>query len=704
MSRAPSNISTRSLRGGDSALNRSISSQSSGLSRLQRPTASAAARKISSSTTSSSSTTTSTSRSGSQPRSTTTTSTSVKRRIAEATSTPSARPSLTATKRARMDENANPNVGGASASASNASGGKKKRPAWDIKGRLEDLERFTITLKQQVKESNSQVEALQQQVGEKESQLHEVAEVKTVLEKNVEVRQREFEEAQRGITELRSLLESTRQSHRSEMAEKERLYNSLQSEHSNLLIKLDVRQEELDRAKMQIAKAELEMEGLRTQIVEMQQTLEERKRTISEQAGTISDQTETIAAQKARIEELEYKSREHEQLRRKLHNTIQELKGNIRVFCRVRPLIGAEAEDEENAESPFAFPENCDEKELEVSQSGRESVVGGKAGPSKKFRFQFDKVFRPEATQVEVFEEISQLVQSALDGYNTCIFTYGQTGSGKTFTMEGPGMQEMGLVGEDMEKRGMIPRTVEQIFETTRYLQEKGWEYTMEAAFLEIYNEEIRDLLKKKKAKAAGSSSSANQKKDKEAKKDKYEIKHDAKGNTTVTNLTTVTVEQPYQVYDLLKRAAHNRAVASTKLNERSSRSHSVFQLKLSGLNKINGKTTVGILNLIDLAGSERLANSGATGDRLTETKNINRSLSCLGDVIYSLATKGQHIPYRNSKLTYLLQNCLGGNSKTLMFVNISPLARDVNESLSSLRFATKVNSCDIGTAKRNIK
>jgi len=285
------------------------------------------------------------------------------------------------------------------------------------------------------------------------------------------------------------------------------------------------------------------------------------------------------------------------------------------------------------------------------------------------------------------FEEISQLVQSALDGYNTCIFAYGQTGSGKTFTMEGPGFESEDMPIVDEAKRGMIPRAVEQIFVSSQALKEKGWEYEMEVMFLEIYNEQLRDLLATKRSDDT-----------------KYEIKHDNKGNTTVTNMTTVKVRNPSQVYGLLTRASNHRSVAATKMNEHSSRSHSVFQLKISGINALTGETCNGILNLIDLAGSERLEKSGAIGTQKTETISINKSLSSLGDVIASLANKEQHIPYRNSKLTYLLQNSLGGNSKTLMFVNISPRATDLNESMSSLRFAAKVNACEIGTAKRQAK
>ncbi|KAI8912758.1 P-loop containing nucleoside triphosphate hydrolase protein, partial [Gorgonomyces haynaldii] len=373
------------------------------------------------------------------------------------------------------------------------------------------------------------------------------------------------------------------------------------------------------------------------------------------------------------VAEMEEKLRHEEMVRRQLHNTIQELKGNIRVFCRVRPLMESEkAEVGEIAHLSFA-----EETSIELIQS-MESASGSKL--SKSYPFTFDKVFQPESTQKQVFEEISQLVQSALDGYNVCIFAYGQTGSGKTFTMEGPGEMD----GPNDQKQGMIPRAVQQIFQVSEKLQEKGWEYQMSCQYLEIYNETLRDLL--------GNGTDK-----------KYDIKHD-KGKTTVTEANVISVSNSSQVFDLLKKASANRAVASTNCNERSSRSHSVFTLFLTGSNSITQEQCQGTLNLIDLAGSERLSSSGSTGDRLKETQAINKSLSCLGDVIFALSNKENHIPYRNSKLTYLLQNSLGGNSKTLMFVNVSPMPASFQETLCSLRFATKVNSCQIGTAKRQTK
>lgn len=308
-----------------------------------------------------------------------------------------------------------------------------------------------------------------------------------------------------------------------------------------------------------------------------------------------------------------------ETLRRRLHNQVQELKGNIRVFCRVRPALGAETEQT----AKITFPDTDDEsKELVVTGPERESALGNLT--ANKNPFAFDRVFGPSSQNAEIFEEISQLVQSALDGYNVCIFCYGQTGSGKTHTMS----------SDD----GMIPLTVHQIYDTAEKLKEKGWSYTMEGSFVEVYNETLNDLLGKAE----------------ELDKKKLDIRHDAqKCKTTIGGVTTITLESPSTVTSLLNQATANRSVAATKANERSSRSHSVFILKLVGENSITGEKSEGTLNLVDLAGSERLAHSGVAGDRLKETQSINKSLSCLGDVISALGQRkdGGHIPYRNSKV-----------------------------------------------------
>lgn len=184
----------------------------------------------------------------------------------------------------------------------------------------------------------------------------------------------------------------------------------------------------------------------------------------------------------------------------------------------------------------------------------------------------------------------------------------------------------------------MIPRAVHQIYATAKELGEKGWSYKMEGSFVEVYNENINDLL--------GQADDFDKK--------KHEVRHDPKElKTTITDINTVTLDNPAKVESILRRASQTRSVAATKANERSSRSHSVFILKLIGLNSVTGERSEGTLNLVDLAGSERLSHSQSTGERLKETQNINRSLSCLGDVIAALGNgkENSHIPYRNSKV-----------------------------------------------------
>lgn len=315
------------------------------------------------------------------------------------------------------------------------------------------------------------------------------------------------------------------------------------------------------------------------------------------------------------------KLRTEETLRRKLHNQVQELKGNIRVFCRVRPSLDSDPVD---TSARIIYPDDeTDSKEVEVMGQEEKSSLGNVT--TKKNAFAFDRVFGPTSHNEDVFGEISQLVQSALDGYNVCIFCYGQTGSGKTYTMSEP-------------NDGMIPRAVHQIYETAKSLEEKGWTYKMAGSFIEVYNENLNDLLGKAE----------------EFDKKKHEIRHDMQAcKTTITGVTTVDLDSPGKVEQILSRATSNRSVAATQANERSSRSHSVFILKLIGDNSITGERSEGTLNLVDLAGSERLSHSGATGERLKETQNINKSLSCLGDVIGALGQgkEGGHVPYRNSKV-----------------------------------------------------
>ncbi|OHE92808.1 kinesin motor domain-containing protein, partial [Colletotrichum orchidophilum] len=389
-------------------------------------------------------------------------------------------------------------------------------------------------------------------------------------------------------------------------------------------------------------------------------------------------QSDSFSNMEARLQEAlkaaqvaEEKLIKEETERRVLFNKYQELKGNIRVMCRVRPVLNPS----EGAPAKVTFP---DEKtSAEIALQTQEVNSFGDVS-NKNINFEFDRVFDPSAQNQDVFDEISQLVQSALDGYNVCIFCYGQTGSGKTHTMS--------------SADGMIPRATHMIYDTVTKLKEKQWTYKMEGSFIEVYNEELNDLL-------------TPNSRESDSKVRKLEIRHDdARKQTAVLNCKTVSLDSADTVEVMLAEAQNNRSVAATKANERSSRSHSVFILKLSGYNSATGERCEGTLNLVDLAGSERLKHSQAEGARMRETQNINKSLSCLGDVIEALGKKSGHIPYRNSKLTHLLQYSLGGNSKTLMFVMVSPLEAHLKETVTSLRFATKVHNTHIGTAKATKK
>ncbi|KAH0865824.1 hypothetical protein HID58_083035 [Brassica napus] len=335
------------------------------------------------------------------------------------------------------------------------------------------------------------------------------------------------------------------------------------------------------------------------------------------------------------------------------------LSGNIRVFCRCRPL------NKEETSTRCATAVDFD--------GAKDGELGVVTGNNSKKSFKFDRVYTPKDGQVDVFADASPMVVSVLDGYNVCIFAYGQTGTGKTFTMEGT-----------PQNRGVNYRTVEQLFEIANERRETI-SYNISVSVLEVYNEQIRDLL---------ATSPASK---------KLEIKQSFDGSHHVPGLVEAKVENINEVWNVLQAGSNARAVGSNNVNEHSSRSHCMLSIMVKAKNLMNGDCTKSTLWLVDLAGSERLAKTDVQGERLKEAQNINRSLSALGDVIYALATKSSHIPYRNSKLTHLLQDSLGGDSKTLMFVQISPSEHDVSESLSSLNFATRVRGVELGPARKQV-
>lgn len=297
-------------------------------------------------------------------------------------------------------------------------------------------------------------------------------------------------------------------------------------------------------------------------------------------------------------------------------------------------------------------------------------------------QFTFDAVAGTESTQQEIFEMVGvPLVENCLAGFNSSIFAYGQTGSGKTYTMWGPSNAS---IEEKIPSRhrGITPRVFEQLFariqEEEHKNAEKQLHYQCRCSFLEIYNEQITDLL--------------------EPTQRNLQIREDTKSGVYVENITEEYVASMDDVTQLFLRGLANRRVGATSINAESSRSHSVFTCVLESRCK---SVTDGLLslrtsriNLVDLAGSERQKLTGAAGERLKEAGNINRSLSQLGNLINILAEvsqrKQRHIPYRDSKLTFLLQESLGGNAKLAMICAISPASSCRNETLSTLRFAKR--------------
>ncbi|KAI3472209.1 hypothetical protein Pfo_029697 [Paulownia fortunei] len=351
---------------------------------------------------------------------------------------------------------------------------------------------------------------------------------------------------------------------------------------------------------------------------------------------------------------------------RNLYNMVQDLKGNIRVYCRIRPALNPEVQN------VIDF----------VGKEGSLVVIDPKPLKDGKKIFQFNRVFGPTATQDEVFRDTQPLVRSVMDGYNVCIFAYGQTGSGKTHTMYGP-------PGGSAKELGISYLALNDLFGLSDQRKDIT-KYEIQVQMVEIYNEQVRDLLAE----------------DSGTRKYPFTFTHSMScvsnnNNLALPDATLHPVKSTVDVINLMKLSEVNRAVGSSAINIRSSRSHSILSVHVQG-EDASGSILRSCLHLVDLAGSEQIEKSEVTGDGLREAPHINDSLACLVDVITALAQKNSHIPYRNSKLTLLLQNSLGGNAKTLMFAHVNPERDSFGETLSTLKFAQRVSTVELGAARGN--
>jgi hypothetical protein len=339
--------------------------------------------------------------------------------------------------------------------------------------------------------------------------------------------------------------------------------------------------------------------------------------------------------------------------RRRLHNVVQDLRGSVRVVCRTRPGAASRA------------VRILSDTELLVSSGGGQQ------------RFAFDEVFSMTHGQERVYAACQPLVVSVLDGYHACIFAYGQTGSGKTYTMQG----EEGVMGD--VGCGVNGRALRDIFELAA-TRSSDADTAVHVSLIEIYNEGIRDLLE-----PTGE----------DGEEKRLDVKPSPDGGTCIPGALLLPVGSVSEVEAAMARGGLNRSVAGTDMNAHSSRSHMVLTVTVHATPRSGAAPTLGKLHLVDLAGSERLSRSGAQGERLREAQNINRSLSALGDCVQSLVSKSKHVPFRNSKLTHLLQDSLGGDSKTLMILCISPEDADASETTCALHFAARVKNVVLGPA-----
>ncbi|KAK1370617.1 Kinesin-1-like protein PSS1 [Heracleum sosnowskyi] len=324
---------------------------------------------------------------------------------------------------------------------------------------------------------------------------------------------------------------------------------------------------------------------------------------------------------------------------------------NVTVCARFRPLSSREA----------------DSDDLCVQGLDAENFIL-KDEKDEELKFSFDRVFYPESEQAEVFEFVAlPIIKDVFNAVNGTIITYGQTGAGKTYSMEGPGIANC-----DEQNKGLVPRVIEELFETIR-ASDEAIKSTITLSMVEIYMERIRDLF--------------------DLSKDNIQIKEHKVLGIILQGVTEITLVNPEEALESLSNGISSRAVGETQMNMASSRSHCVYVFTVKQEVTMDKRIKYGKLILVDLAGSEKVEKTGAEGRVLEEAKNINKSLSALGNVVNAMTGplgKGSHIPYRDSKLTRVLQNALGGNCRTALLCCCSPSPRNVSESLSTLRFGAR--------------
>ena len=371
---------------------------------------------------------------------------------------------------------------------------------------------------------------------------------------------------------------------------------------------------------------------------------------------------ETLLSEQEKVYILSHKLKNEKYLRRKIHNRYMYLRGNLRVMCRVRPFLPSEKVNKKS--------------QMETMVINNDSISIFQENKPEK-NFEYDYIFDTKSSQKDVYEEVTLLIQSMVQGNNICIIAYGQTCTGKTYTIQGP----------NSKNPGIVPRAARELFLILNNFSKSNFfeSIRLSLTIIEIYNEQIFNLLEE-------STPSLNM----------YE---DASGNLIIPDLNPISINSFEEANKLFKLAARFRHTSSTEYNDRSSRSHCIFsfQLKLTGK---DGRIIRSTLHIIDLAGSERISKSQNKDEKIRkESICINLSLHSLSTVLNSIALRANHIPYRDSKLTHFLKDSLNENYNILLILLVSPNVKDLGETISTLQFGERiVKICHHKTGKDKIQ
>ncbi|GAB2254215.1 hypothetical protein Droror1_Dr00022024 [Drosera rotundifolia] len=527
----------------------------------------------------------------------------------------------------------------------------------NLQAEIESVKRSLLTERQTLAKLSTECDKLRLLYDQKDSSLQALSEMKSM--------ELVFAKLNNGVLETNRRNETIKMLMGEKMVLEQKFLKLESKNVGRVLTKEKQFEEERETLLLQASELENELEAVTQDLAATKSMLAERNVELSmlhdnlkelEELGEMKENfdrknEQTVAILKmqgAQLAELEGLYKEEQSSRKRYFNTIEDMKGKIRVYCRLRPLTEKEkAENERN-----------------IVSSSDEFTVEHPWKDDKTKQHLYDRVLDGFSSQEEVFEDTKYLVQSAVDGYNVCIFAYGQTGSGKTYT----------IYGSD-DNPGLTPRATSELFNIIKREQKK-FSFSLQVYMVELYQDTLVDLLLPRNAKRL-----------------KLEVKKDSKGLVCVENVTIASISTYAELRSIIQRGSEQRHTSGTRMNEESSRSHLILSIVIESTNLQTQSVTRGKLSFVDLAGSERVKKSGSAGNQLKEAQSINKSLSAFGDVISALSSGAQHIPYRNHMLTMLMSDSLGGNAKTLMFVNVSPSKSNLDETHNSLMYASRVRT-----------